>query len=83
MSPSRILRVWLLLTGCGLAMPAPSAELYLKQSGWVETMLGARAALAASGLGAQDGEKAAVRIGLRVKEDFPVQWDWTLLDRGH
>ena len=73
---------WLVLLALCLAAVAPAAELYVRQSGWVETMLASRAALAAAGLSGPEQTKAAEQVWLRVKDDFPVQWDWALQDGG-
>jgi hypothetical protein len=73
---------WLVLIAIGLAAAAPAAELYIRQSGWVETMLASRAALAGDGLSQQEQTKAVEQVWLRLKDDFPVQWDWALQDGG-
>ena len=65
-----------------LAVCASAAQLYVKQGTWVETMLAARAPLAAAGLSGQEQARAAEQLWFRLKEDFPVQWDWTLQDGG-
>jgi len=73
---------WLVLLALSLAAVAPAAELYVRQTGWVDTMLASRAALAGAGLSGAEQTKAAEQVWLRVKDDFPVQWDWTLQDGG-
>jgi hypothetical protein len=72
----------LAVLACGLAAASPAAELYVRQSGWVETMLASRAALDGAGLSAAERTKAAEQVWFRVKDDFPVQWDWALQDGG-
>jgi hypothetical protein len=45
-------------------------------------MLASRAALVGAGLSASEQAKAAEQVWFRVKDDFPVQWDWALQDGG-
>ena len=45
-------------------------------------MLASRAALAAAGSRARNRAKAAEQVWFRMKDDFPVQWDWALQDGG-
>src|ERR1035437_4395734 len=73
---------WLALLVIGLAVAASAAELYVRQSGWVETMLASRTALDGAGLSGSGRTKAAEQLWFRVKDDFPVQWDWALQDGG-
>jgi hypothetical protein len=73
---------WLVLLALGLAAASPAAEIYVRQPGWVETMLASRAALDGAGLTGPERTKAAEQVWLRTKEDFPVQWDWALQDGG-
>ena len=46
-------------------------------------MLASRAALAGAGLSGQEQAEAAEQVWLRLKDDFPVQWDWALQDGGN
>jgi hypothetical protein len=73
---------WLLLLAIGFATASPAAELYVHQSGWVETMLACRAALEEAGLSGPEQATAAQQVWFRVKDDFPVPWDWALQDGG-
>jgi hypothetical protein len=73
---------WLFLFAAGLAAAAPGADLYVYQTNWAETMQASRAALAGAGLSAAERALAAGQLWLRVKDDFPVQWDWALQDGG-
>jgi len=70
----------LLLFAPHLAVCASAAELYEKQTNWVETMLGARAALMSAGPPAPERARTAEEVWLRVRDGFPVQWDWALQD---
>ena len=72
----------LILCVIGLAAASPAADLYVRQSGWVETIVAARAALTATGLSGPEQAEAARQVGFRLKDDFPVQWDWALQDGG-
>lgn len=45
-------------------------------------MLASRVALVGAGLSASEQAKAAEQVWFRVKDDFPVQWDWALQDGG-
>ena len=45
-------------------------------------MLASRAALEDAGLSGPEQTRAAEQIWFRVKDDFPVQWDWALQDGG-
>ena len=64
------------------ALAACGAEVYIRQGNWVETVLATRAALAASGVPRTERAKAAEQAWFRMKDDFPVEWDWTLQDGG-
>jgi len=66
----------------GLGVAVHAADRYVRQPGWVDTMMSSRAALAAAGLSKPEQVKAAGEVWLRVKDDFPVQWDWALQDGG-
>jgi hypothetical protein len=72
----------LILLLVSLAAASPAAEIYVRQSGWVDTMLASRAALEGAGLSGPERTKAAEQVWLRTKEDFPVEWDWALQDGG-
>jgi hypothetical protein len=74
---------WVVLLASCLAASSWAAELYLRQQSWVEKMLASRAALAGAGLSGQEQAIAADQVWLRLKEDFPVQWDWALQDAGN
>jgi hypothetical protein len=74
---------WLVLLVSCLAASSRAADLYVRQSGWVETMLASRAALAGAGLSGPERTKAAEQAWFRLKDDFPVQWDWALQDAGN
>ena len=65
-----------------LAAASPAAELYIRQSSWVETIVAVRAALAATGLSGPGRTSASEEVWFRLKDDFPVQWDWALQDGG-
>ena len=73
---------WLLLLAIGLAAASSAAELYVRQPGWVGTMVASRAALEAAGLSGPERGNAAEELWFRVKDDFPVEWDWALQDGG-
>ncbi len=72
----------LLLLASALTSRGVDSQNSVKEAGWVETMISARAALAGSNVAAPEQGQAAPRIWLRIKEDFPVQWDWLLQDGG-
>jgi hypothetical protein len=74
---------WLVLLVSCLAASSWAAELYVRQSDWVETMLASRAALAGAGLSGSERTQAAEHVWFRLKDDFPVQWDWALQDAGN
>ncbi len=74
--------LWLVLLMAALATRSPAAEFYVRQSDWVQTLLASRAALGRAGLSGPEQRKAAEQVWLRVKDDFPVQWDWALQDGG-
>jgi hypothetical protein len=48
----------------------------------VETVLATRAALAAASVSNAEPIKAAEQAWFRLKEDFPMEWDWALQDGG-
>jgi hypothetical protein len=77
---------WLIALAAHLAAASPAAspaaDLYVRQGGWVDTMLASRAVVLAAGLSGPERAKAAERLWFRVKDDFPVQWDWVLQDGG-
>jgi hypothetical protein len=73
---------WLVLLAIGLAAAASAADFYVRQSGWVETMLASRTALDGAGLSGPEWTKAAEQVWFRMKDDFPVEWDWALQDGG-
>jgi hypothetical protein len=77
-------RVVLMLILLITALPrrAPASEYYLRQDGWVDTLLQARTALTVAALPDRDRADAADRIWYQMQEDFPVQWDWLLQDAG-
>lgn len=66
----------------GYATTTTAAELYSKRETWTETLLAARERLTTGGLSESERSSAAVAAWYRFKEDFPVQWDWTLQDAG-
>jgi hypothetical protein len=43
-------------------------------------MLTSRAGLAGAGLSGQEQAEATERVWFRLKDDFPVQWDWAMKD---
>jgi hypothetical protein len=49
----------------------------------VETILASRSALAGAGLSGQEQAQASQQAWFRLKDDFPVQWDWALQDAGN
>ena len=61
---------------------AGAQELYVKNGNWIETMLLSRQALSAAHLPAAEEAAVAAQFWLQIKEDFPVQWDWSLQDGG-
>ena len=69
--------LWLFLP-FWVALPASSAEFYVRQTNWVATLLASRAALA----GAADQAQAQQQSWRSVREDFPIQSDWMLQDGG-
>jgi hypothetical protein len=87
LSRSGLKRRWLVRASVGLldgwlAASASAADLYVKQAGWVDTMVGARAALATARLPAPAQEEATAQVWARMKDDFALEWDWTLQDAG-
>lgn len=72
------------LTLAGPSRPADAAasDFYIPQSGWVDAMLASRSNLLVVGLADAEATVKAERLWLRMKDDFPVQWDWTLQDGG-
>jgi len=78
----RLLPGILVLLGLHLNLRAAAAEIYAKQANWVDTMLAARTALGAAGLSGAEQTQAAEQLWFRLKDDFPVQWDWALQDGG-
>ncbi len=65
-----------------LGASADAAELYVRQPAWEQTMCSSRGAIAAASLPAGEQAKAAAEIWFRVKDDFPIQWDWAEQDGG-
>jgi hypothetical protein len=65
-----------------LVTAAPASELYVKRGSWVDTLLASQASLAADGLTGTAQSQAAENVWFRIKDDFPVQWDWALQDGG-
>jgi hypothetical protein len=59
-----------------------AAEPYVKQAAWAQTMVASRAALAAASLPAQERAQAEEGVWFRVKDDFPIEWDWVAQDGG-
>ena len=78
----RILSCIVILLALQAAPRAWAAEVYTKRGTWVETLVAARAALAATGGSTAEQNKAAEQAWFRLKEDFPVEWDWALQDGG-
>jgi hypothetical protein len=72
----------LLLLALQLHVNSQAAEIYSRQANWVDTMLSARAALWAAGLSGAAQTQAAEQLWFHLKDDFPVQWDWSLQDHG-
>ncbi len=66
-----------------LAFCASAAELYAKKGSWVDTVIAARAALTNAGLTGYELAVATGKVWFRLKDDFPVQWDWVLQDAGN
>ena len=58
--------LYLILFVLCLAAASPAADLYVRQSGWVETIVAARAALTGTALSTPERTKAAEQIWLRV-----------------
>ncbi len=76
-------RLWALALASSLILSAPlgfSAELYSKRTDWVETMLRTRQAFSETVLEAARRDETARVCWFRLKEDFPVQWDWAIQD---
>ena len=78
----RILSGIVILLALQAALRAGAAEIYTRQASWVETVLATRAALAAVNVSSAEQTKAAEQAWFRLKEDFPVEWDWALQDAG-
>lgn len=66
----------------GGSVDAAAAGRYVQKPGWVDTMFCSRSSLSVAGRAAAEAEAAAARLWLQTKDDFPVQWDWTLQDGG-
>jgi hypothetical protein len=78
----RILSGIVILLALQAAQFAGAAEAYTRQGSWMETVLATRAALAAASVSMAEQIKAADQAWFRLKEDFPVEWDWALQDGG-
>ncbi|MGO8676500.1 MAG: hypothetical protein ACLQVX_11595 [Limisphaerales bacterium] len=65
-----------------LAARACASEPYVKEAAWAQTMVASRAALAARSLPARERAGAAAAVWFRVKDDFPMEWDWAMQDGG-
>jgi hypothetical protein len=61
---------------------ACAAEPYVRQATWAQTMVASRAALGAASLPAQERARAQEGVWFRVKDDFPIEWDWAMQDGG-
>jgi hypothetical protein len=61
---------------------ACAAEPYVRQATWPQTMVASRAALGAASLSAQERARAEEEVWFRVKDDFPIEWDWSMQDGG-
>src|SRR5512133_3501387 len=73
---------WLLFVGVGLKAAARPDELYVKRENWVNTMIAARQALRGSPIAGPERQEAGNQVWFRIKEDFPIEWDWVLQDGG-
>ena len=78
----RILSGMVILLVLQAAYHAGAAEIYARQGSWVETVLATRVALAAASVSNAELIKAAEQAWFRLKEDFPMEWDWALQDGG-
>ena len=78
----RVLSGIVILLALQAALGAGTAEVYTRQSSWVETVLATRAALMAASVSSVEQTKAVEQAWDRLKEDFPVEWDWALQDGG-
>ncbi|MCX6912280.1 MAG: hypothetical protein NT167_04350 [Verrucomicrobia bacterium] len=76
----RILSGMVILLVLQAAYHAGAAEIYARQGSWVETVLATRVALAAASVSNAEPIKAAEQAWFRLKEDFPMEWDWALQD---
>jgi hypothetical protein len=72
----------MLLPMLWLTVQASAGQIYSKQPDWVETMLAGRKALKAERLDQARQDGVAHEVWFRMKEDYPVEWDWTLQDGG-
>jgi hypothetical protein len=74
---------WLVLVAAHLAAASSlAADHYVRQPGWVETIVATRGALAEAGLSGLARAEATQQAWFRLRDDFPVQWDWALQDGG-
>lgn len=78
----RILSGMVILLVLQAAYHAGAAEIYTRQGSWVETVLATRVTLAAASVSNAEPIKAAEQAWFRLKEDFPMEWDWALQDGG-
>ncbi|MCX6891160.1 MAG: hypothetical protein NTX51_06510 [Verrucomicrobia bacterium] len=78
----RLLPGILVLLALQLDFRASAAGLYVRHTNWVDTMLAARTALSAGSVSGAGQTQAVEQVRLRLKDDFPVQWDWVLQDGG-
>ena len=76
------------LAGSADAKGAPreavrASSFYSRDSTWVKTLLGSRAALRAAGLEEARRALEGARIWRQFEDEFPVAWDWILQDVGN
>ena len=65
-----------------VAAGACAAEPYVKEATWAQTMLASRAALSTSPPPAPERARAREALWFRLKDDFPIEWDWAMQDGG-
>ena len=76
------LTLWFLAGGVSRGAMETTAPLYSKKASWAQTILSARAALAAAALLEPQRTTEQVRLWQQIEDDFPMQVDWTLQDFG-
>jgi len=84
MIASRILQfsIGLMLVAAAASSGSGAVEPPSRGTDWVDRMLASRGALISTSPMPEDAGKAAIRAWFSVKDDFPIEWDWTLQDGG-